>query len=645
MPTVAPFGSWKSPITSDQLVEAVVGLAYPLVSGEEIYWLESRPNEGGRQTILRADAAGTVEEVLPKEFAARTLVHEYGGLPYAVHGDVVFFSNMSDQRLYRLDRDGTATALTPDPPQPMAWRYAAPVVSPDGRFLICVRERHGEEVLNDLVLIETARPNEARVLAQGHDFYSSPAISPDGTRLCWLQWDHPRMPWNGTELLEGSFDESGSLGEIRVVCGGDDESIAQPSYSPTGVLHFISDRSDWWNLYEDDGRDGKALAPTNAEFASPDWVFGLANYAFCRDRLVASWLENGFGHLGVLDRAGARFEEINTEYQFFGGLQAYGDRLLAITASAAASPVLGVIDLDRADVHVVAQSRTSSVDVSYLSAPQAIEFETGNGQSAFGLYYPPKNPDFIGPPGELPPLIVGSHGGPTSASVPVLSYSTQYWTSRGFGVIDVNYGGSSGYGRQYRERLRDSWGIVDVEDCTNAAKHLARIGEVDPNRLLIHGGSAGGYTTLCAATFRTEFAAGASYFGVADAGALARDTHKFESRYLDQLIGSWPEDEALYKERSPIFHTDKLSTPLILFQGLEDKVVPPNQAEMMLEALRTRGAPVAYLAYEGEQHGFRRAENIKRTAEAELYFYGKILGFEPADEIEPVTIENLATTD
>ena len=645
----ARYGSWTSPITSEVLVEAVVRLADPLVDGSDVYWVEGRPSEGGRQVVVRRAADGTTRDVLPEGFAARTLVHEYGGLSVAVRDGTVYFANFADQRLYRVDPDGVPIALTAEPAEPAeprSVRFAAPVATPDGRFLVCVRERHlAECVVNDLVTVATDGSGAVAVLASGHDFYGTPALSPDGTRVAWCSWDHPDMPWDATTLYEVELADGGVAGPARLVAGGPGESVTQPRYGPDGALHFVSDRTGWWNLYRADAGascyEVRALAPMEAELAGPDWVFGLSSYAVLADStIVATWSSDGTGHLGRLLDGADEFVAMQVGYTVFGGIRPSGAGVVAIAASPSAAAAVVEVAVPSGVATVLRESRPARDDAGYVSIPTAFEYPTGGGRRAHALVYLPRNADFEGPDGELPPLVVAIHGGPTSQASAALDYGIQFWTSRGFAVADVNYGGSSGYGRAYRERLAGAWGVVDVEDCENVARALATGGLVDGARLVIHGGSAGGYTTLCATTFGDVFAAGASYFGVADAGALARETHKFESRYLDGLIGPWPEARALYEQRSPIFHTDRMRTPLIVFQGLEDAVVPPNQAEMMVEALRSRGVPVAYLAYEGEQHGFRRAENIRRTAEAELVFYGTILGFTPAGEIAPVDIEN-----
>jgi dienelactone hydrolase len=649
--TAAPYGSWRSPVTPEALVAHAVGLVSPVVAGEARYWVESRPAEGGRQVLVRRSAEGRTCDVFPAGFSARTLVHEYGGRCVAVQptggGDeTVYFSNFADQRIYRVARGRGPEPVTgaSDRDGP-ADRYADPVVTRDGHWLICVRERHrGGEVVNDLVAVATDGSAADHRLAGGHDFYSSPCTSPDGTRLAWLCWDHPRMPWDGTELWESAVLAGPELGPPRLVAGGPEESLSQPRYSPDGRLHYISDRTGWWNIYVDEPGGPRPLATVEAEFARPDWVFGQSSYVFLAGgTLVARWSEDDGHRLGVRAPGGDGFVPVPTPFTQLDGLCPTASGVVAVAASPTESPAVVEIDLPAGGYRVLARSRERAVDPAYLSTPRSIEFPTSHGLTAHALWYPPCNPDFVAPAGERPPLVVVSHGGPTSATAAALDYGIQFWTSRGFGVVDVDYGGSSGYGRPYRERLRGGWGVVDVDDCVNAARWLAGQGLVDGARMVIRGASAGGYTTLCALTFRDVFAAGASHYGVADVGALARDTHKFESHYLDSLIGPWPEARAVYDERSPVLHADRLRTPLILFQGAEDKVVPPAQAEAMAEALRANGVPYAYLVYEGEQHGFRRAEHIIRTSEAELSFYGQVLGFQPAGEVQPVAIHNART--
>jgi dipeptidyl aminopeptidase/acylaminoacyl peptidase len=480
------------------------------------------------------------------------------------------------------------------------------------------------------------------VLAQGYDFYSTPRLSPDGTQLAWLAWNHPNMPWDGTELWCATLAADGSIESAQLVAGGVDESIFQPEWSPGGVLHFVSDRTGWWNLYRWHNARVEPLHPMQAEFGLPQWVFGMTSYGFeSAGRIVCVYSSAGIDQLAILDTPSGAFETIETPYTMFAYPHSAPGQLVALAGSPTEHAAVVRLDLTTRQIETLRRTSELAVDPGYISAPQAIEFPTDAGLTAHAFFYPPHNADYRAPARERPPLLVMSHGGPTAATSAQLDLEKQYWTSRGIAVLDVNYGGSTGYGRAYRQRLNDQWGIVDMNDCANGARYLAKLGKVDGDRLAITGGSAGGYTTLCALTFRDEFSAGASYYGISDLAALAQDTHKFESRYLDRLIGPYPQRKDLYHQRSPIHYSNRLECPVILFQGLEDKVVPPNQAELMVDALRAKGLPVAYLAFEGEQHGFRKAENMKRALDSEFYFYARIFGFEPADTIEPVIIENL----
>ena len=648
MNTIAPYGTWRSPISSALLVEQTVGLSQLVVDGDTIYWNELRPSEGGRQVIVRRRATGEVDDALPEGFSARTLVHEYGGLCYAVREGVIWFSNYADQRLWRVDPGGEPFPITDEPPAERSVRYADPTVTPDGRWVVCVRERHPAgagmsaavtDVVNDVVAIAADGAGSVVVLAEGHDFFAAPRVSPDGRRLAWLAWDHPNMPWDGTMLEVADLDSDKAVAGTRFVAGGAAEWIAQPRWTSHGQLLFTSDRGNGWSkLYA--GDDNPTLVcDLDAEFSGPDWTFGQSTFdTTANGTLIGSWSSQGLDHLGVIRDGKAVV--IDVPYTTIAAVRAHGDDVVCLAGSARHPIEVVCITVADGGVEVLRRSGEVSFDAGYISEPRPIEFPTENGMTAHALFYPPANPEFAGPAGELPPLVVMSHGGPTAATSSLFDVRIQYFTSRGIAVVDVNYRGSTGYGRQYREHLAGQWGIVDVDDCINAGRWLAEQGEVDGDRMVIRGGSAGGYTTLAALTFRDTFAAGASYYGVADAEALALHTHKFESRYLDKLIGPYPGAVDVYKARSPIEHTDRLSRPLILFQGLEDMVVPPEQAEMMAEAMRSKGIPFAYLAFEGEQHGFRKAETIRRVHEAELWFYGRVLGFTPSDEIEPVKIEN-----
>ncbi|HVS81366.1 MAG TPA: S9 family peptidase [Pyrinomonadaceae bacterium] len=651
----APYGSWKSPITSDLIVKESIGLSQVKLDGDDIYWIEMRPSEGGRQVIVRHTSDGKSVDVTPREFNARTRVHEYGGGDYAVHGGVVFFSNFADQQLYRqaagsgpqvFPKENGQDTRRPQAGMPALLRYADAVVDTKRDRLICVREDHREkdrEATNTLVAIPFDG-GEARVLVSGNNFYSSPQVNADGTRLAWLTWNHPNMPWDGCGLWVGEIGADGAIANKQCVAGAIDESIFQPEWSPDGTLYFVSDRAGWWNIYRAKPDDTvECVCEMEAEFGVPQWVFGLSTYAFeSADRIVCAFAEQGIWRLGMIDTHTRKLERIDAPYTEISFVRAAADRAVFRAGSLREPFSIIAMDLATRETKVLQRASRITIDGDYISEPQPIEFPTENGLTAHGFFYPPKNRDFAAPANEKPPLLVKSHGGPTAATIAALMLSIQYWTSRGVAVLDVNYGGSTGYGRAYRERLNGTWGIVDVDDCCNGAKFLAARGEIDINRLMIDGGSAGGYTTLCALTFRDAFKAGASHYGVSDAEALVKETHKFESRYLDNLIGPYPQRRDLYFERSPINFTDNLSCPVIFFQGLEDKVVPPNQAETMVEALRKKGVPVAYVLFEGEQHGFRRAENIKRALDGELYFYSRVFGFELAEAVEPVPIENLS---
>ena len=642
MTAVAPYGSWDSPISPSLVAASGRRLAAPALAADgAVWWVEGRPSEGGRVVLMRRRPGGEPEAVTPEGFNVRTRVHEYGGGTWTLADEnLILFVDFSDQRLYRQRLGEEPVAIVPEPETPAGLRYADFRLCPDGRTVVAVREVHGEgEPENQIVALALDGSGEPTVLASGRDFYSFPRVSPDGARLAWTCWDHPNMPWDGTELWVAPLEDTAAA---QLVAGGPEESIFQPEWDAAGRLHFVSDRDGWWNLYRDEGEEILQLTAEEAELGHPQWLFGGATYAFLDGGAIACVrCVRGEERLFLLEPGSERPRDLELPYTSFGFpiLASRGSAVAFAAASAAHETAVVRYDVAGGELEEIRSASDEPVDGRYVAIPRPIQFPTSEGETAYGFYYPPTNPDFEPPPGELPPLIVQSHGGPTSHATPFLDREYLYWTSRGIGVVDVNYRGSSGHGRPYRQRLYGGWGVLDTEDCIAAARHLAENGDADGERLAIRGGSAGGYATLCALVFHDEFATGASYYGVADTETLATDTHKFESRYLDSLIGPYPQEKQLYYERSPIHFVERLRAPVILFQGLEDEVVPPSQAETMVAALKRGGIPHAYLAFEGEAHGFRRAETEIRCLEAELYFYGRILGFDPADELEPVAID------
>jgi dipeptidyl aminopeptidase/acylaminoacyl peptidase len=655
--TVAPYGSWRSPIAPAVVASGGRRLGGATLAADgAVWWAEGRPEEGGRSALMRRAAGGEPEEVTPAGANVRTRVHEYGGGAWKLLGpELAVYVDFADQRLYRLELGGEPVAITAEPEEPAGLRYADFELTPDGKTLFCVREVHdgAPEPENQIVMLPLDGSKPPEVVEAGRDFYSYPRVSPDGLWLAFTCWDHPNMPWDETELWVTPAHEPGPA---RPLAAGKGESVFAPAWDSQDRLRFVSDRDGWWNLYRtvadlgapDADRDlppVEQLSAEQADLGHPQWVFGMQTHAELDDgTIVVIRTEAATEQLFALDAGGGALRDLGLPFTSFGApkLSTRGGRVAFAAASPASEPEIVVLDVASGEIETIRAAAEETIDPGLVSAPRAIEFPTsiGDGDTAHAFYYPPANADFAGPEDERPPLIVVSHGGPTAHETPALDREFLFWTSRGFGVVDVNYRGSSGYGRAYREKLKGTWGIVDTEDCVAAATFLAETGEVDGKRLAIRGGSAGGYATLCALVFHDEFAAGASYYGVADTETLARDTHKFESRYLDGLIGPYPERADLYRERSPIHFVERLSAPVILFQGLEDEIVPPNQAEAMIAAMAANGIPHAYLAFEGEQHGFRKSETEIRCLEAELYFYGKILGFDPADELQPVEIES-----
>jgi dipeptidyl aminopeptidase/acylaminoacyl peptidase len=638
----APYGSWASSVTVDLLLKGAVHMRNQMVrwDGDDLYWSELRPDEAGRIVVCRRGADGGISDVTPPGFNARTRVHEYGGGHFAVSGGTVWFTNYTDQRLYRQDGNGAPRAITP----PADVRHADMVVDDRRGRLYAVREDHttgASEAVNSIVALDWKGERDVITVAAGNDFYSSPKLSPDGSRVAWMTWNHPNMPWDGSELWIGEFDRDGNVTSSRQIAGGENESVLQPEWSPTGELYFVSDRSDWWNLYRVKGEGDEPVCRRAAEFGAPQWVFGMRFYAFAGpDEIVCLYSEPGGTKLGRIDLDAGAIGQVELLYTSLHNIQMSGRKAAFFAGSATLAERVLTIDLDTGAQEVVKVSNKAHIDAGNLSLPKPIEFPTEGGQAAHAVYYPPKNRDFEAPPGARPPLMVRCHGGPTGSGGPTYTFEYHYWTSRGFAVVDVDYGGSSGYGRAYRTRLNGNWGVVDVDDCINAARYLIEQGLADGDRVSITGGSAGGFTVLLSLTKRDFYNAGASHFGIGDLELFIKETHKFEAHYVDTLIGPYPERADLYRDRSAIHFADNLKAPVILFQGLEDRVVPPSQAEEFVAACKKKQLPYAYVAFEGEQHGFRQEENIRRSIEGEMYFLSRIFDFTTADPIEPVKIEN-----
>ena len=644
-PQQARFGTWKSPIDSDLIVSRTVGLLEPVTLDDDTYWLEMRPEENGRHVIVHSGTGRETSDIIQSPFNARSRVHEYGGASYIVGQNAIFFSNFSDQRVYRLQRNGQTAPIAITNGD--SYRYADFVIDDGRERLICIREDHGgsgREPINSVVCIDVREDSNdgGYTLVGGSNFYSSPRLSSDGQYLAWVSWDHPDMPWDSSGLWVAELNAEGVPVEQTLVAGGTNESILQPEWAPDGGLYFLSDRSGWWNLYRWVKGRVEPVVEIEAEIGDPPWTFGRSNYAFeSETKAVVAYKSNGLSHLVRVNTKTRELEKIEMPYTEISYLSASSDRVVFLGSSPTDHPSIIELQLTTRKFQVLRCASDIDLDPGYISIPEEIEFPTERNVTAHGFFYAPRNQDYVAPIDERPPLIVLIHGGPTASSSSGLSFGLQYWTSRGFAVLDVNYGGSSGFGRAYRQRLNGLWGVVDVDDCVNGARYLANNGVVDKDRLAIRGSSAGGYTTLSALTFRNVFKVGASHYGVSDLEALSKETHKFESHYIDRLIGPYPEKKELYEQRSPINALEQLSCPVIFFQGLEDKVVPPNQAEKIVEALRKKGLPVAYLVFSEEQHGFRSAKTIKRVLEAELYFYSRVFGFDLAEPVEPVPIDNL----
>lgn len=628
------YGVWPSPITAARVAAGSIRLSTVSVDGEDAYWLEGRPEQGGRNVLVRCASDGAIADVTPEGTNVRTRVHEYGGAPYLVHRGVVYYSEFADQRLYRLAPGDLPEALTP----PAKHYYADASIDPRHPRLVCVREDHsapGREAVTSLVSVSLSAPNEVSILVSGADFYSTPRFSPEGDRLCWVTWSHPRMPWDGTELWVADITADGRLGEPRLIAGGADESIFQPGWLADATLCFASDRTGWWNLYRLGTTGVEPLHVMAADFGRPQWQFGMATWAAAGlGRVVATYQERGRWRTALIDLRTAALTLLLPDFEPGDNVVSTCHHAYLVAGSPTVADAVVRVELATGTATPLRRASDETIDLAGLSRPEAIEFASG-GATAYGFYYPPASALYAGPPGERPPLMVISHGGPTASTNTRLNLEVQYWTSRGFAVVDVNYRGSSGYGRAYRERLAGQWGIVDVADCVNAALHLVSEGKADPDRLVIRGRSAGGFTTLAALAFHPGvFRAGTSYFGVSDLEALAGDTHKFESRYLDGLIGPYPAARDAYRARSPIHHVAAVRCPVLFLHGAEDLVVPVSQAKEMAKVMRGNGLRADVVVFDGEQHGFRKTETIVRCLEEELDFYhGAFLASPPTGSL------------
>jgi dipeptidyl aminopeptidase/acylaminoacyl peptidase len=638
--TIRSYGSWPSEITGEKLVQSSLRLGQIQVSGGQVFWTEGRPEEKGRTALMSWRKGDDIRELSPSDGDIRTRTHEYGGGAFLASSQRHFVILNKDQQIHELMDGKIVKQITHDPD----CRYADLCLDLERNRIYAIEEDHSDphHVKNAIVAIALDGSGSSVRLVQGHDFFSNPRLSPDGSRLAFLQWDHPNMPWDGTELCLAEMTPAGDIGRIEKIAGGPEESIFQPEWDPSAVLYFVSDRSGWWNLYAHSHGSDRCLWELEAEFGLPQWVFGMSTYTvLAPGRIAVTHRSEGRSTLSILDVGSGAHQEILTPYPVLDQLRGEGD-LLAFVGSAVDKPAeIVCLDLATETHHILRPSGKHELAPTLISTAQPIQFEVREGESCFAWYYPPTSDRFDGPGSEAPPLIVLSHGGPTSFSSNAFSLAIQYWTSRGFAIADVNYSGSTGYGRAYRQRLNGTWGIRDVEDCCAAAAYLVSQHLADPQRLIIKGGSAGGYTTLAALTFKDVFNAGASYYGVGDLEMLAKDTHKFESRYLDKLVGEYPAEAERYRARSPIHHTQDLNCPVIFLQGLDDPVVPPNQAETMVNALKEKGIPVAYVPFEGESHGFRQARTIIKAIESEYAFYCRIFGLDVSEELATIKIWNL----
>ncbi len=637
------YGAWPSPIDARMAAVNDGRPEWPHLTPDALWWCEPRPEEGGRTALLRRGPDGQVETVLPAPWSLRSRLHEYGGRPWLLTPDgTVVFVHHADQRLYALTEGGTPVPLTPQPDLPAGWRYAEPVTAPGGREVWCVREHlHSDDVTDvtrTLVAVPldgsaAADPDVVRTLVTDRHFLACPQVSPDGSRLAWIGWEHPDMPWDATELRIADIGSDGSVGLPRTLAGGPGESVIQCFWLDATTLAAVSDPAGWWNLRRVDVTTGRVddLCARQEEFGGPLWKTG-ARWSLPLDdgRILAL---HGLGRLraSVLDPSSGELSEIETPHEEWAAhLSASGDRVVGVAGGPDRPWELVEVDLATGAWTALSRAAAPRLPVEFLSEPQRRTFTGVGGREVHAVVHPPRHPDHSVDAGRPPPYLVFVHGGPTSRYPPVVDPEIAFFTSRGLGVVEVDYGGTTGYGRDYRERLREGWGVVDVEDSVAAALGLVAEGSADPERLAIRGGSAGGFTSACALVAGDVFACATIRYPILDlTGWRNGETHDFESRYLEGLVGPWPAAKARYEQRSPVNRTDRISRPFLLMQGLDDVICPPVQSERLLARIAGRGIPHAYLTFEGESHGFRKEETLIASMEAELSFYGQIFGFEP----------------
>lgn len=637
---VAPYGGWRSPITPGLVVEARTLLGQVTVSGADTYWIEERPSEDGRAVVVRRAAGGRAVDLLPPPWEARSAVFGYGGGAFFVDGETLFFVNAADQRLYRQEAGGAPRPITPAAPM----RYADCALDrPRGRAL-CVREDRRTEGAAVVTVVAVALDGGAdpRVLVSGNDYYGAPRPSPDGKRLAWLTWNRPDMPWDAAELWTAPVAADGTLAAAERVAGGASESALEPRWSPDGVLYFVSDRTNWWNLYRLWKGAVEPVAPMSAECGRAAWTLGGSSFAFeSPDRLVAACVKDGRWRLFSLDTRSLAIAPLATPYTDIAEVRAAPGRAVVRAGSPAEPWSVVEIDLASGEREILRRESGVAVSEGYLSAPEVVEFPTDGGQRGHGRFYRPRSLEFVGPLEEKPPLVVMTHAGPARAGSSALDLEVQYFTSRGFAVLLVDAGGSTGWGRAYRGRIYGAWGVADVADCVAGARYLARRDEVDPRRLIFRGKGLGGTTALAALVFGRGFHAGAVYHAVADLEKLPRDEHALDARWMERLVGPYPAERERWWKRSPIHYIDAATSPMIVLQGLDDTVVPPAQAERLVQALTDAKVPVAYVPFAGEGHGFRQPASIARALDAELSFYAQLFGIELLDDVPPIPITNL----